>query len=215
MTTGQIENAANQGGLVTPDFPIKSVLRYKVIPDFLTEVGSPQWLKRNSTITTAAGTQDYALPSNFLRMRKIATPSNYAYDEIVYCGENEDLVTQLEQETSAGVPCRYRIIQNSDNEFQSIRFYPKPDAVYTFPYIYVLFIPFDSETEDVDLTPYIPPPLHWALVEGLKAEVLNEAFGEGDYRFARAQREYSRWIEKANRMDLREPGPRNHNKYAR
>lgn len=219
MTTSDIENAANPGGLATPDFPLKSILRYKVIPEFLIDVGDVAWVRRTGTIQTVAGTRDYALASDFLRFRQIGVPSDYPMslsdDRLQYVGENDDLVLSLENAVGQSAPKSYWVI-NSSSEFKTVRLAPTPDAAYTFPYSYIAFMRFKSAEEVRDLSTIAPEPLHWAFVEGLKREVFVDRFGEGDPRYMRAEAEYRSWIGRANRMDMREPGSRgSHRVYAR
>jgi hypothetical protein len=211
LTTGQIENAANAGGISTPDFPLKTILRYSVIPRFLIDVGDTQWRRRTGSIATVAGTSDYALPANFMRMRQIGAHN----PGLLYVGEDDARVLELEASTDQGKPHSWRIIASSDNSLKTLRLYPTPDAPATIPYSYSAYIPFASEMEEIDLAPYIPEEFHWALVEGLRAEILNDRFGEGDNRYMRAEGQYQQWLARANRMDNREPGPRSHMVYAR
>lgn len=102
--------------------------------------------------------------------------------------------------------------------WQAIKFQAPPDGAYSVQIVQLTYIPFVDDTTSVNLLPYIPEPLHWALVAGLRAQIFFDRFGQGDPRYDRAQAEYgvpdnsdvgfSGWIGRARRQ--RELGRRNY-----
>lgn len=219
MTLTEVENLAAQSGAATPDYPLKAILRYKVIPEVLIDLGNVWWTRGAGSVTTVAGSRDYNLPVDFLRARIIGTPANYTTsvpeDGLQYVGENEELTLSLEQATGQGAPTRYRIVIGANGRRQ-IRFYPTPDAAYTFPFSYTKYLRVQNQEEDQDLAVLAPEPAHWIFVEGLRREIMRDRFGEGDARYAVADNEYRSWIRRLDRMDMRQPGPRGHHSvYAR
>lgn len=76
-----------------------------------------------STITTTAGTQGYALPSNYARLGEKGNLSIPTYDEIL--NELEDQDDFDDTTPSSGKPTSYIIIG------ATLYLYPTPDAVYS------------------------------------------------------------------------------------
>lgn len=217
MTTDQIETLANRRNLATPDFDIKSELRYNVIPHFLDEVGHTRWRRRTATVTTVIGTQDYDLPADFFFMRRISPGANYPepISQLEYVGENPERLTAAEQGTSNGNPGEYQIVPDSDGNLKKLRLYPTPGIVTTFTYVYTNFVPFKNAEEDIDLGGYIPEQYHYGLVSGLRAEIYLDRYGEGDPRYPAELNKYADWIRKARKGLSHEPATRNYGVYAR
>jgi hypothetical protein len=73
---------------------------------------------------------------------------------------------------------------------------------------YYWYVPCEDE-EDVDLKSYIPEQYHWALVELLRREIIDDRFGQGDQRFATANSKYQEWLKRiAPKRELAQRGNR-------
>ena len=68
-------------------------------------------------------------------------------------------------------------------------------SVVTITVVYYWYLPFSDE-EDVDLRQYIPEQYHWALVEILRREIIDDRFGQGDQRWATANTKYQDWLKR-------------------
>lgn len=206
MTTGEIETLANPGMLANSDSDVKSILRFNIIPDFLDAVGDVAMNRKTGSVTTEVGVKDYALPDDFLRMRMVKPAlSSYGVGELKYRGSDEQYQIKYANTTENNKPDGYVIVADADGELKTIRFSCPADAEYTFNYTYTKTVPFKNDADDVDLDAYIPRELQWALVEGLKAEIFFDRFGEGDSRYITATQKYDRWVSKAKRWRNREP----------
>lgn len=388
MTTAEIETAANRGGLATSDFNIGQVLRSQVIPDFLEQVGPASWRKRYKTITTTAGTQQYNLDQDCLKVWEAYRLPNPPFSSLKYIGEDPLAVSLAESGPAQAQPTGYYIASTastlsgsgiatfgaiadgavgiqtfsllgavvgsnvapgwpvglpanligsmrvsatdtievsllnmsgasitpgslsftfavisgsqssaivtsgsgaltfgsiddgqvlaqtftlagavaggnispgwpsglntgiigmmrvsatntievrllnvsgatitlgaltfsagfiesgaatSSASWQAIKFQAPPDGAYSIQVVQLKFIPFGDTTTSINLTPYIPVQFHWALVNGLKAQIFFDRFGQGDPRYDRQQALYEKDIDKARAH--RELGRRNY-----
>lgn len=206
MTTFDIESVANKGN-VARDMNVGMVLRYQIIPEFLQDVRMCAWRKKWATVTTVAGTRDYALASDFGEMREVQI---VGYDPLEYIGEDAEKVFQAEAATTQGRPAGYYIGRDADaavGTFKHLYLDCPPDGVYTIRYNYLYTVPFVDDVTPVDLEAMIPLQFHWALVEGLKREIYEDRFGLSDPRAAKASDQFERWKDRAiNNSELAKHG---------
>jgi hypothetical protein len=217
VTTAEIESLANRGGsLATADFDIGSVLRYEVIPDFLTEVGEVSWRRKTATVSiTVAGGKVYNLPDDFLRMVKVYLPcstslSNSEPPELPYIGDDPILMARAAAATVAGSPSGYFITPRAvGSSWRAISLDVPPSSAGTLICQYIAHPQFTDDVTSVDMDPFIPAPLQAGLVAGLRAEIFYDRYGEGDPRYVGARAKFDRWAKKA--QDYTELG---HKQYA-
>lgn len=196
MTTFEIESMANRGDIAR-DMNVGAILRYQVIPEFLEDVRYCAWRKKWASISTVAGTRDYALPADFGEMQKV---TRVDYGELHYIGDQEEKVFAAEEATTQNAPTLYYLGRDPDSTggaFKHIFFDCPPDAVYTIRYNYLYTVPFTDLVTPVDLAAWIPDQFHWGLVEGLKREIYEERFGLGDPRSAKAAESFAEWKQRA------------------
>lgn len=215
MQTTQIETAANRGDIATADFQIGLVLRSQVIPAFLEDVGRIGWRRKIVQITPASGKQTYSLPDDFFEVADVYIAGNI--NPIPFIGEDPALVTQAEMTTSGGGWTGYYLVRDPDRVTGWAIKFDAPAGVAGGPVAYVhyyWFVPFENETEEVDLREYVPEQYHWALVELLRREIIDDRCGEGDKRYVTANNKYHEWLQRI--VTKRELAPRgNRAKYVR
>jgi hypothetical protein len=196
MTTFEIESMANRGDIAR-DMNVGAILRYQILPEFLEDVRNCAWRKKWATISTVAGTRDYALAADFGSMQKV---ERVDYGELYYIGDQEKKVFAAEEATEQNAPYAYYLGRDPDSSggaFKHLFLDRPPDAVYTLRYNYLYTIPFTDNVTPVDLAAWIPDQFHWAFVEGLKREIYEERFGLGDARAAKASESFAEWKQRA------------------
>lgn len=212
MTTAEIETLANPGGAIigSSDLNLKTILRRKVIPQFESDVGECAWRRVFTTLSFAAGDREKDLPTNFKKM--LDGPSWYDADglrwNMSYLGENVAAVLESENSTTAAAPSGFYLVRpaTAPINLRRIRLNAITDRALTLQYGYISQIYFADLTTSVELDPFIPLDLQWALVEGLKIEVLADRMAIDDPRIAKAIADRQRYIDKA--IEEREPAMR-------
>ena len=81
--------------------------------------------------------------------------------------------------------------------WQNLKLRAPADAVYTLVVCQLTYVPFGDTTTTVNMAPYIPAQYHWGLVEGLRAQIFFDRFGQSDPRYAQAQAQYMIWVQRA------------------
>lgn len=196
MTTFDIETQANRGQ-VARDMNVGVILRRQIIPEFLEDVKYCSWRKKWATISTVAGTREYALASDFAEMREAEL---VGYDQLDYIGADAERVFAAEASTESGRPAGYYLGRDATatvGAFKQLFLDIAPDLVYSIRYCYLYSIPFADDVNPVDLEAWIPAQFHWALVEGLKREVYEDRFGLDDTRAAKAAEQFEAWKQRA------------------
>lgn len=212
MTTAEIESFANPGGAIigSSDLNLKSLLRLKVIPEFESDVGECAWRRVFTTLSFAIGERENDLPTNFKKM--LDGPSWYDADgqrwDMTYMGEDVPTVLESENSTTSAAPSAFYLVRSASapKNLRRIRLNAPTDRALTFQYGYISQIYFTDFTTSVDLDPLIPRDLQWALVEGLKIEVLTDRMSMDDPRIAKAIADRQKYVDKA--IEEREPAMR-------
>lgn len=214
MTTDQIEAAADRGDLGAGDFNAKMVLRHNVVQMFMEDVGRVGWRRKTYTFNTVIGTKEYAMPTDFHEAQGVYLPTDYD-NSLKYIGEDPDLLARAESNVTNSTPTGYYIEQGSTspNSWQTLKFQAPAVAVLAIRVVYYRYVRFADDSTNVDMAGFIPAPYHWGLVEGLRAELYLDRFGQGDPRYAAAIGSYEKWISRAG--GKRELAARNYAVYAR
>lgn len=203
MTANEIIRAANVGRLATADMDLPTVLAREVMQSFMLDIGDVRWRQKVKTLAVVVPTRTYDLPEDFFYMVGIYRPltgtANLTPEEFKYIGEDPIHVAASELATQAGTPYAYYFTDHSsDGRHQgAVKFDVPPSEAMTVPYIYLPFPLFRSVTEDHDLSRWIPEPLQYGLVYGLKRVIFMERYGRGDQRYDKADEQYKEWIERA------------------
>lgn len=209
MTTLDIETAANSGDIASGDFNLKLVLRKAVVPQFLEDVGLVGWRRKTIAITVTAGTRTYSLPTDFESVHAIYWPPNFD-NQMKFIGEDPRLVAMAESSTTPGTPGGYYIVTETDGS-KTLKLDCVPAAGATLPLQYLSYVKWADLTTSVDMAKYVPEPFHWALVVGLRAQVMLDRFGQKDPRYSASVMEYQSWVARA--MVRKEQGPRNYSRF--
>jgi hypothetical protein len=199
MTTTQIETYADIGGISSPDINLKVLLRRNVVPAFLSDVGYVSWRRQHATLAlSVAGGKQYNLADDFWQMQSLTIDPDSS-KSIQYIGDDPEKVMAAELNTTPGKPTGYYLVRRVTTLlFQAVKFNYPPDQDYTARYTYYSTVPFADDTTEVELDKYLPSQFQWALVEGLKKEILFLRFGIGDPRYVAAEQAHRMWIERAS-----------------
>jgi len=206
MKTSQIEDLASSGNLPTADFKPGMVLRRMVIPEFFldleNQIGRVHWLRKTWTQAIVAGTAQYDMPTDFRKFETIRffkSPGGVEDHDLEYIGEDPIKVLTALATTAAAKATGYWLERGTAPAEWAIRLGAVPDQGYTLYGIYYRKIPFEDESLDVDLDPYIPSDYQAGLVKGLRREIAKDRFGAGDKRYAMEAAEYRDWVMKLER----------------
>lgn len=203
MTTDEIINQANVGGLAGPDLDLSTILREKVLPEFLTDIRSLDWRRCMVDLPVAAGDRKADLPLNCEMVIEVYSDVNG--DPLEYIGEDPRKVMAASS-ASVGTPGGYLIEQPAESGARIGIALDCPTASALTLYCwYAQAVWLAEDGTNVDLDSRMPRRWHWALVEGLKREIYRERFGESDTRYSLAAREFEAW--KARAAAKRESGP--------
>lgn len=192
MTTAQIETAADPSSVLAPaDVDLKVLLRYKVVPDFYEQVGYAWWRRKQVSLSISANATYVSSTAGDIGHIRSVYLSSDTDNELDYIGDREDLIVKARVATVASKPTQYwhQLVSTTEMRFY---FGAPSDGAYTMLLGYDSHIVFADDTSSVDLAAYIPKKFHWALVEGLKRELYERRFGDGDSRYQRADAEWQR-----------------------
>jgi hypothetical protein len=207
MTAREIIINANRGNIANGDFDLNTCLFKKIIPEFLDRVGNVGWSRKTGSITTAVGTRDYDLPGDFYRMLTIAPPDNIGSD-LEFYGEDTRKVLKFDAATDNLKPSGYMIIRNDDREMKRIRFDHRADSIYVFPFSYQWELDEKNSGVEVPLDEYVPKRHHWALVSGLRRDIMLDRFDQDDNRYVAERDEFEAAIGRATSTSNREQARR-------
>jgi hypothetical protein len=196
VLTSLIEQYANIADLSSPDINLKVLLRRNVVPAFMADVGYVSWRRTATTIPLIAGTSAYDLPDDFWMMQVLTLDPSDA--PLQYIGDDPEKVLSAERNVTAGKPGGYYLVRRTTSlVYKKLKFNAPADTGYTARYTYYTGPNFVDDTTDVEMDKYIPNQFQWALVEGLKKEIMFVRFGIGDSRYVASERAYGMWIERA------------------
>lgn len=219
MTTLQIETLASSGNLPTADFQTGMVLRRMVIPEFLldleNQIGRVHWLRHTWELPVLAGDSTYDLPADFDKFERIRyklTAGGVEDWDLEYIGEHPNKILSALSSTSPGKAKGYWIEAGEEVPW-AIRLDSIPDQAYTLYGIYYRTIPFDDESTEINLDPYVPAKYQAGIVKGLRCAIAKERWGAGDRRYTVEQAEYRDWVMKLERT--KEAGQRSAPVFAR
>lgn len=90
---------------------------------------------KEATITTAANTDDYTLPADFISIRTLEFDTDPRGIDYVPDVSAQRIATGVSR------PCQYSLVFDADNDRWQIRFLPTPSGVYTLTLKYYAKIP--------------------------------------------------------------------------
>ena len=197
MMTSLIEQYANIADLSSPDINLKVLLRHSVTPAFMADVGYVAWRRVLATLAlTGVAGQGYDLPDDFWMMQVLTIDPSDA--PLQYIGDDPEKVLAAERNVTPGKPGAYYLVRRATTSvYKRIKFNATPDTNYTARYTYYSGVFFPDDTTDVEMDKFIPSQFQWALVEGLKREIMFIRFGHGDPRYVASEQQYGMWIERA------------------
>lgn len=212
MTAREVIVNANRSNVANGDFDLNACLFNEIIPKFMDRVGNVSWSRKIATITTEAGTRNYDLPDDFWRMIVIGPTFNpddaITKDGLEYYGEDLSKVLLFESSTEQRKPTGYMLAQNDDGELKRLRFDATPDGEYVFPYVYQWQLDPKNTGVEVDLNANIPARFQWALVSGLRAEIMLDRFDQDDRRYIAEKDKFDEACARAASTSNREQGRR-------
>jgi hypothetical protein len=199
MNTDQIISMADPGGSASPDIDLRAVLKNMVIPEFLFDVRAASWRRRVATLSFS-GTRSADAPDDLDSVLKIMAGDTA---KLTYIGESDDKVMAALLDSAPASPTGYWIQAPGVATRYAIHLDCVPSAPITYSISYLPGLYWDEEQSALALDQYIPAPLQWTLVEGVKRELWRERAGVGDQRYVAAAAECERWKQRAlNYRDL-------------
>lgn len=205
MNTSQIELAANRGDLATADFQIGLVLRSMVVPAFLEDVGRIGWRKNLHTVTVAAGSRLVTMPEDFFEVADVLLAGDTK--PLAYIGEDPTRVAQAEADSSTGALESYYLVRDPvDPNRWAVKFNRAAGSSRSVTITYYWYVAYGDDSQDVDMRRYIPEQYHWALVDLLRREIIDDRYGQGDQRYTAANLKYQDWLKRIHTK--RELAPR-------
>lgn len=196
MTTDQIEQFADIGGLSAPDLNLKVLLRRKVCPEFMKDAGYTSWKRISVTVATVIGTQIYTLPTDLDMIELVGSPSAPG-KSLQYIGEDPEKMATAELNGVNSSPTGYYLgFDASTGEQTKLKLNAPADAVYNLPVIYYRTTVFADDTTAVEMNKFIPLRYQWGLVYGLQMAICYFRFGVGDPRYVAASQSYGMVIER-------------------
>jgi hypothetical protein len=215
MTTAAIEELADweqHGGVA---YPAKKVLRLKVIPKYLQDVGLVGWRRFTEVIPIGPGDRYTVLPAAMGTINDVRIGDT----KLTYIGDNPAaLNTILSQTSIVSVPRVYwvefyqkPVLDAQDivpteftddtiagpNGQRLLKIGTPSDRAYDMMVNGWQSPKFTDFTTAVNLDAFIPYDLQWGLIEGLKCEILKDRLGVGDPRSVNARAEYEGYVRQA------------------
>lgn len=152
------------------------------------------WYEASETITTAAGTQAYAVAATWLRTREVK-PSGAAADYPL----DRRSIAQLEEwypYGDTGRPAAFAVEQGQ------LYLFPTPNGAYTYTHRYVKI---EADLVNAGDTPLMPAQFHNAIAELATYVALKRS--RDDARGSAALAAYERWASKMRKYRRRHKGP--------
>ena len=193
MLLSQIEAMAGKGNIATGAFNVRNTLRFEVIPEFYRHVGDVTWLRRGTTITVVPGERTFRLPRDF---RSVISAGGKERP-LCYIGEDPVLVARAEAQQTASCPRGYYIVKDAECKWRAIKFDAPSDMEYLVPLVYRSRLSFGNDADEVELDEFIPEDYQQALLQGLKAEIYLDRYGQGDERYKTAAARFIEICEQA------------------
>lgn len=197
MLTSNIEMYADIGGIASPDINLKVLLRRNVVPAYFQDVGYPSWRRRSASQVLLVGDagKQFDLPEDFGLMQSVAINPSQPLD---YIGEDPEKVMAAEAATASGAPTGYYLVRRVTTQvFKRLALNCPPAAADVLRYSYYSHVAFPDDTTEIEMDKHVPAQFQWALVEGLKMQIMWVRFGIGDPRYVAAEQSYRMWVERA------------------
>lgn len=202
MDTDQIISFADPGNSASPDIDLRAVLQNKVIPEFLLDVRAASWRRKHATLSFS-GTRSADAPGDLDSVLKIMAGDTA---KLTYIGESDDKVMLALLDSTPDSPTGYWISAPGLASRLAINLNCVPSAPITYSLSYLPGLYWNSDSA-LNLDLYIPAPIQWTLVEGVKRELWRERAGVGDQRYVSAATEHEMWKQRAlNYRDLAPTG---------
>jgi len=203
MTTDQIVQLADPSNLASPELNLNALLRFKIIPDFLSAVRGVSWRRKWMSQNITSGVSTYDMPANLESI--FAARLDGAAEPLPYIGEHTERIFSSMSGSTPRKPTGWWLELSSTSGLRVLHLDSSPDSNYTMRIGYLWGYQFQDDSSAVQLNTLMPERVQWGLVSGLKRELQLERFGQQDPRFVVADKEYE--AAKAKAMLYREEGP--------
>lgn len=202
MLSSQILVLADPSKQAAPSLDLAQVLVMKVLPEFLLAVGSASWRRPVVAFPILPSVRTYDLPADCDTVRLLQRTQD---DTLTCIGENPGLIAQSLMDTTPAAPSGYWTVMPGTSARMAVQLNSIPASGETLYLSYDRGVYWDPTAGDLDLDPYVPLNLQWGLVEGLKAVLYLERFGQDDGRYQVAAAQFEQW--KMRGLEGREQGP--------
>lgn len=203
MTTDQIVQLADPSNLASPEMNLNAILRFKVIPDFLSSVLGVSWRRKYMSQNISSGVPTYDMPANLESIFDARLDG--ATEPLPYVGEHTHRIFAAMASATPRKPTGWWLELSSSTGLRVLHLDASPDSNYVLRIAYLWGYQFQDDSTAVQLNTLMPEKVQWSLVAGLKRELMLDRFGQQDARFVVADKEYE--TSKAKALLYREEGP--------
>lgn len=207
MTTSEIATLADPSNVALPGYPVQSVLRRKVIPEFFDRVGLVGWRRMTEVVTIAQDSRYVDISASFRELRAVY----YGTNKLTFIGDSDYKMAQALQVTTAAPPGSYWLEFNNPGVYNNnqvagplgprkLVLGAPADAAYDLAVIGWRAPYFEDDTTDVNMNLYIPEQYLWGIVMGLRAEIYSDRNGIQDPTSMKATNDFNTYIMQAQAL---------------
>jgi hypothetical protein len=203
VTTDQIVTLADPSNLASPELNLNALLRFKIIPEFLSAVRGVSWRRKYTSQNISAGVSTYDMVANLESIFDARLDGDK--EPLPYIGEHTQRIFASMSGSTPKKPTGWWLELNATSGLRVLHLDSSPDTSYVLRIAYLWGYQFQNDSDSVQLNTLMPERVQWALVSGLKRELQLERFGQQDPRFVVAAKEFEE--AKTNARLYREEGP--------
>jgi hypothetical protein len=212
VTTAEIQALADFDNSAAPDYPIGTVLRQNVIPDFFDRVGHVSWRQWAEVVTFGPGDRYRDISPYFSTIesvwlveprRQLKYAGDSSFDMLMSAFDNPEPAAPRQYFISSMQAPIYNPMAPTEAEIEGpvgprrLTLHAPCDAVYKVS-VFGWQIPwFADNSTAVNMDLFVPRQYQWGLVEGLRAEVFRERLGVENPKTVLATQGYLNVVERA------------------
>ncbi len=230
MTARQICDIANSTGMASRDTDLMVMLGANVLPAYLHDIGYTSWMRRDVDIIVGQGDWSFPIPIHIVWVQSVSPknvpgqpvdPNRQYTTELRYIGEDMAGRRSTVAPTATGDPDSYTITLditdlqlNPATGRRRIWLNKILSAETTYRVTGTVGLGAGEDyTSDYNMNDIVPPEYQWGLVEGLKAQLVLERWGQADRRYPLYRDQRDAWVMRA--QERKEMTRQNHYVYAK
>lgn len=213
MTASTICTLANSSGMASRDLSLMTLLCANVLPAFLHDCGYTAGGRRVHNVEVAIGEWTFPIPIYLSWVQSISpqyapgvtTSSEQYASELRYIGESQNGQRVTAAPTESGDPDSFSISLDIADQIGGgsgrRRVWLNKILTRAITYRVVaqvgMGITGDDFTSDFEMNEVVPPEYQWGLVDGLKAELALDRWGQNDRRYTEYMNKRNVWVARA------------------